>query len=295
MELHQLRYVVAVARTGNFSRAAEQCHVSQPTLSQQIHKLEDELGERLFDRLRRHARLTPAGEAFLPRATRILDEVAAARREMQDAHERVQGRFNLGVLPTIAPYLLPGVVPQFTRAHPDVELIVHEETTERLLKLALACDIDLAVASLPLDDHRFEAETLFDEELFLAIPPGHPLLRKRTLRAADLENERFVLMKEGHCLGDQVLSFCQRRDLRPSVTCRSAQVETLQTLVASGLGISLVPAMARHDGRPDAPAYRSLDGESTRPHRTIVAFWPKNRPPPRPAREFLKLLRERRP
>jgi LysR family transcriptional regulator, hydrogen peroxide-inducible genes activator len=254
-----------------------------------VQKLEDELGERLFERLSRRARLTPAGEAFVPRAARILDEVEAAQRELMDAHDRVHGRFNLGVIPTIAPYLLPRILPAYTQRFPEVELIVNEEKTERLLRLALACEVDLSIASLPMDDARFETETLFEEELKLAIPEGHRLLKKKKLRAADLEEERFVLMKDGHCLGDQVLSFCQKRDLQPSVTCRSAQIETLQTLVSAGLGISLVPDMACHAGRPGAPVYMSL--EDPKPHRTILAAWPKNRPLGRPAREFLKLLR----
>src|SRR5687768_818705 len=132
MELHQLRYVVAVARSGNFSRAAEHCHVSQPSLSQQIQKLEEELGERLFDRLRRHARLTQAGERFLPRAQRILDEVDAAEREAREAQENILGELVIGVLPTIAPYLLPLVIAEFGRSFPGVEIVVQEDTTARL-------------------------------------------------------------------------------------------------------------------------------------------------------------------
>src|SRR5215218_7804273 len=136
MEMHQLRYVVAVARAGNFSRAAEQCHISQPSLSQQILKLENELGERLFDRRKREAKLTSHGEAFLRHAVRILEEVDAAKREATDAKNLLQGTLTIGVLPTIAPYLLPRVLAAFARRYPGVEIIVQEDTTERLLKLA---------------------------------------------------------------------------------------------------------------------------------------------------------------
>jgi LysR family transcriptional regulator, hydrogen peroxide-inducible genes activator len=134
MEMQQLRYVVAVARTGNFSRAAEQCHVSQPSLSQQIQKLEDELGERLFDRMKREAKLTSHGEMFLRRAVKILEEVDAAKREANDARALLRGVMTLGVLPTIAPYLLPGVMSEFTEKFPGVEVVVQEATTARLLK-----------------------------------------------------------------------------------------------------------------------------------------------------------------
>src|SRR5580658_9573473 len=136
MEMHQLRYVVAVARAGNFSRAAEQCHVSQPSLSQQIQKLEDELGQRLFDRMKREAKLTAHGEAFLPRAVRILEEAHAATREANDAQHLLRGTLTFGVLPTIAPYLLPDALAEFTGKFPGVEVLVHEDTTAQLLRLA---------------------------------------------------------------------------------------------------------------------------------------------------------------
>lgn len=288
MELHQLRYVAAVARTGNFSRAAEQCHVSQPSLSQQIQKLEDELGERLFDRTKREAKLTSHGESFLHRAIRILEEVDAAKREAADARELLRGTLAVGVLPTIAPYLLPAVMTAFAGKYPGVEIVVQEDTTARLLKLALACEIDFALASEPIGDARFEVRELFSEELLVAIPPGHPLGRKKKLRAADLEGEKFIVMKEGHCLGDQVLNFCHRRDLRPTVSFRSAQLETIQSLVCAGMGLSLIPATAAKSGRGNQPEFRSL--QPPKPERKIVAAWPKQRLPGRAANEFLQLI-----
>ena len=288
MEMHQLRYVVAVARTRNFSRAAEQSHVSQPSLSQQIQKLEDELGERLFERTKRDARLTPHGEAFLPRALRILEEVEAARQEATDAGELLRGMVTIGVLPTIAPYLLPDVLTQFAKKFPGVEVVVQEDTTAHLLRLVLACEIDFALASHPILDPRLEVRELFTEELLLALPPQHPLTRKRTIGVADLEREPFIVMKEGHCLGDQVLRFCDRRDVRPNVSFRSAQLETVQSLVHAGLGLSLIPAMATKAGRPAQLEYRSLS--SPKPQRRIVAVWSKRRPPGRAMLAFLKIV-----
>ncbi len=288
MEMHQLRYVVAVARTRNFSRAAEQCHVSQPSLSQQIQKLEDELGERLFERTKREARLTSHGEAFLPRASRILEEVDAARREATDAGELLRGMVTVGVLPTIAPYLLPGALAEFTGKFPGVEVVVQEDTTDQLLKLVLGCEIDLALASHPIQDPRLEVRELFAEELLLALPPRHPLARRRTIGVGELENEPFIVMKDGHCLGDQVLQFCDRRDLRPNISFRSAQLETVQSLVHAGLGLSLIPAMAAKAGRRGQPEYRSL--MAPKPQRKIVAVWSKRRPPGRATQAFLKMV-----
>ena len=289
MEMHQLRYMAAVARTGNFSRAAERCHVSQPSLSQQIQKLESELGERLFDRLRRQATLTPAGEAFLPRAERILAEVDAAQREAREACGLIRGKLSVGVLPTIAPYFLPAAVAQFAAQFPGVEVVLQEETTGRLLNMLAACETDLAVVSLPLKDERFEFETLLTEELLLALPAKHPLNRKRTIHLTDLEGERFILMKEGHCLGDQVLGFCTSKDFHPQVSCRSAQVETIQALVRAGLGVSIVPPMATTPTAGPRPQYRSL--AAPRPERTVVAAWFGHRPPGRAGAELLRCLK----
>ena len=291
MEMHQLRYVAAVARTGNFSRAAEECHVSQPSLSQQVQKLEGELGERLFDRMKRAVRLTPAGEVFLRRAARILEEVDAAKREAHDAQHLLRGTVAVGVLPTIAPYLLPPVMAEFAENFPGVEIVLQEDTTARLIKQVLACEIDLAVASEPIQDARLEVRKIFSEELLLALPPGHRLTRKRSVTAADLEGERFIIMRDGHCLGDQVLGFCDRRELRPHISFRSAQLETIQALVQAGLGISLIPAMAVAADRSDRPEYRSM--QAPRPERKIVVLWPKQRPPGRGANEFLKIITAR--
>ena len=288
MEMHQLRYAVAVARTGNFSRAAEQCHVSQPSLSQQIQKLELELGELLFERTRRETRTTSHGEAFLRHAIRILEEVDAAKREAHEAKELLSGSVSIGVIPTIAPYLLPRVMAAFAKKFPEVEMIVQEETTANLLKLLHGYEVDLAIVSLPFETEHLNIENLLTEELFLALPQAHPLVSKRIIKPSDLDQESMIVMKEGHCLGDQVLQFCTRRDLRPIISFRSAQLETIQSLVSAGMGISLIPAMARYSEKKTPPVYRSL--APNKPEREIVSLWPKQRPPGRAAAEFLNIL-----
>ncbi|HEY8965994.1 MAG TPA: LysR family transcriptional regulator substrate-binding protein, partial [Candidatus Methylacidiphilales bacterium] len=156
------------------------------------------------------------------------------------------------------------------------------------LKLALDYEIDFAVASHPIHDERLEVRELFEEELLLALPPAHPLARRRKLDAGDLERERLIVMREGHCLGDQVLRFCERRAVTPGISFRSAQLETIQSLVRAGLGISLVPAMAARADKGEGLVYRPLP--APKPARKIVAFWPKQRPLSRGATEFLKRI-----
>lgn len=291
MEMNQLRYAVAVARAGNFTRAAEQCRVSQPSLSQQIQKLEDELGERIFDRLKRETKLTTYGEVFIRRAVRILEEAELALREASDARSLLSGTLTVGVLPTIAPYLLPDTISAFVQKYPGVEIVVQEDTTAQLLRYLTTYEIDFAIASNPIEDSRFETKELFAEELLLAMPPGHPLARKRTVPAAALKGERLIVMREGHCLGDQVLGFCEHRDMKPIVSFRSAQLETIYALVAAGLGLSLIPAMAADVERSNALELRPI--QSPRPERKILAIWLKQRALGRAAAVFLDLLSAR--
>jgi LysR family hydrogen peroxide-inducible transcriptional activator len=176
----------------------------------------------------------------------------------------------------------------FMEKFPGVEIVVHEDMTAQLVKLAKGCEIDFALVSQPIRHDRLTVRELFSEELLLALPPGHRLTRKRAVTVADLKGERLIVMKEGNCLGDQVLGFCERREVNSKISFRSAQLETIQALVVSGLGISLIPAMAARKPRKDLPEYRSLP--SPRPERRIVAVWPMQRPPAPAANEFLKMI-----
>jgi LysR family hydrogen peroxide-inducible transcriptional activator len=264
MEIHQLRYFLAVAHARNFSRAAERCHVAQPSLSQQIMKLEDELGEKLFERNRRDVALTPSGELFRQHAERVIDELEAAREKIRDVRGLVRGKVELGVLPTVAPYFLPAVLKAFGTAHPGIEVSINEDTTANLARAVESKDLDLALISAPAEGRRLVSTELFTEALWLALPAEHPLTRKRTLSVHDLENEPFIVMKEGHCLGGQALQFCQARGFSPRVSFRSAQIETVHAFVAAGLGVSLVPAMALRTDAHDGVVYRPLKEKPTR-------------------------------
>ncbi len=288
MELHQLRYFLAIVKTGNFSRAAESCHVSQPSLSQQILKLEAELTEKLFERSRRGVRLTPAGEFFRQRAENVLHEVHEAKREVRDAAGDPRGQVHLAALPTIAPYLLPKILRAFSGRCPLVELIVHEETTDRALHGLGNRELDLALVSLPISDGRMEMRRLFREELLLALPRGHALARKRSLRATDLQPENFIFMSDTHCLGAQTLQFCYAQGFSPRVSCLSAQIETVHALVAAGVGVSIVPAMARRRNDSGGVVYRSLG--KARPTRDIALVWNRRRQLSRAGRDLRDYL-----
>lgn len=287
MELHQLRYFLAVARTRNFSRAAEACHVAQPSLSQQIMKLEAELEERLFERTKRDVRLTPAGELFRHHAERVLDEVEQARDKIREIRGLLRGRVVLGALPTVAPYFLPERLRAFADQHPGIEVVVHEDTTAQLAQAVLAKEIDLALVSLPVERRGLASEEFFVEDLLVALPAKHPLAGRRKLALPDLEPEAFILMKEGHCLAGQALQFCHLSGFAPRVSFRSAQIETVMAFVAAGWGLSIVPAMARaQDDRPGV-RYRTLAGMK----RSIGIIRRQGQPLNRAAAALVEFLR----
>ena len=289
MELHQLRYFVAVARTRNFSRAAERCRVAQPSLSQQIIKLEEELGERLFERTKRTVALTPAGEIFRAHAERVLDEVELAGESVREVSGMLRGRVVLGALPTVAPYYLPTRLRTFSEAFPGIEVVVHEDTTDALVRAAMGKEIDLALLSLPGERAGLATEEFFEEPLLVAMPAGHRLASRRALTLDDLAEEPFILMQEGHCLAGQALQFCRLNGFAPRVSFRSAQIETVLAFVAEGWGVSIVPEMAR---KPDVQGvrYRALGGMK----RSIGIVHREARPLSRAARTLVEFLRGRK-
>ena len=250
MELHQLRYFCAVARAGNFTRAAEEQHVAQPSLSQQIRKLEDELGARLFDRLPRFARLTDFGKAFLPKAGEILRQVGQARTEIQEMSQAEVGSVIVGAIPTIAPYFLGPALARFARRYPVVSIRVVEEITPILLDRLHTGRVDLAILALPVRGAELESEELLREPLFAALPEGHRLASCTSLVLSEIGEDPFLLLKEGHCFRENALSACRRSRVNPNVVFESGQFSTIVSMVATGMGVSVVPAMAveRHAG-----------------------------------------------
>lgn len=273
MEMHQLRYFAKVADLGNVTRAAEACHVSQPSLSQQIAKLERELGQPLFERLGRGVRLTEAGKLFKRYSDQILSLTEDARTRVSD--EPDSGRIILAAIPTVAPYYLPGVLSRFAKECPKARVEIVEETTGNILRLLAEGDIDLAIVALPIQAEHVHTRTLFTEELLAVLPSRHPLAAKTKVSLKDLVLEPFVVLNEAHCLTGNTMSFCARHSASPLVTAKSHQLLTVLELVRLGQGVSLVPAMAVPRGRDEGRVYRSLIGD--KPTRTIALAWNRMR------------------
>lgn len=274
MEMHQLRYFVAVARLGNFTRAAEYCNVAQPSLSQQIKKLEASLEETLVHRLSGgKSVLTPAGELLYKRACRILNEVKAAEEELIDRRDVVSGRVRIGAIPTIAPFLLADAVYAFGRDYPEVTLVVQEMTTSQLLEMLDRNELDFAVLSPPLEGGPWQTKELGVEPLYLAANHENALLSLEKISLGDIRDQDFILMSEGHCLTDQVEHFCNRADFRPRVRFMSAQVETLKSLIRAGVGVSLLPAMAMDLNPQSQDSLRFAEFSDPEPKRSVIFAW----------------------
>jgi len=288
MELHQLRYFCAIAETGSFSRAAEQCHVAQPSLSQQILKLEDELGVRLFDRLGRSVRLTEVGKTFLPRARAVLRELEAARGDVVERKDSIAGPVTVGAIPTVAPYLLPSILTAFSKKFPQAQLTVIEEITPVLLDRLRAGTVDVAILALPIRGHEFDSFPLLTEPLFAVLPKKHPLARRRSISLKDVRKEPFLLLRDGHCFRENVVSACDRARVHPQVIFESGQFSSLLGMVGAGMGVSIIPQMAV-DQKASCRYVSISDPEAT---RTIGVVVLRGRSLTRANLGFLSLLRQ---
>jgi LysR family hydrogen peroxide-inducible transcriptional activator len=266
MEIEQLRNFLKVAELGNFTRAAEQVGLSQSALSRSIGRLEDEVGQPLFERQTRKVVLSDPGRVLFDRARKIVSLVEDAKAEICDDGE--SGRIRIAAIPTIAPYFLPECLQSFQQQFPKAQLIVQEDTTDNLLAKLADGEVDVAVAALPIVAKYLEVEPLFDEELLMVSGRHHPLARKKIIRTSDIEEYPFVLLGEAHCLSDNVITFCRQKSFSPVSVERTSQLAMVQELVSLGHGISLVPAMARQRDTSKSRVYRSLSGQ--KPMRTIV-------------------------
>jgi len=276
MNLKDLKYLVALADTGHFGRAAERTFVSQPTLSAQIKKLEDYLGVTLVERQPKNVQLTEVGKLVVARARRMLnegEEIIALARNNTDPFA---GKFKVALIPTIGPYLLPRVMPKLRKALPNLGLMLYEYQTEPLLQRLRDGEIDLGIMALPAPHDGIESRALYEEDFTVALPNDHPLCAKTTIKAQDLKGQTLLLLEDGHCLRDQALEVCSRVDVREPEDYRATSLETLRQMVVAGLGITLLPELA-----VESP-FGSQRGLAVRrfakpvPTRTVGAVWRKS-------------------
>ena len=266
IEFTQITQFLAVAKTGNLTSAAEDLGISQPALSRSIQRLEKLVGEPLFERQSRGVKLTDMGTFFLSRANRIRDLIDETFAEINEASNR--GKIRLAVIPTIAPYLLPKLLKQFGKRHPEIKIQVQEDTTQNIVRLCKDGEVDLAIVALPIHEKYLETEPLFDEELILVVPKGHALEKKKFLKLVDIQEFPFITLDRQHCLSDNIAEFCNRQSFAPITIERTNQLTTIQELVALQHGISIIPAMAQKLDKSNQRVYKTFSGE--KPNRTIA-------------------------
>ena len=269
MDLGELRYFSKIVEHRSFTKAARDCSVSQPALSQQIGKLEKELGQPLFERQGRSIRLTPAGQLLHVQADRILQLADDAKKQITDDGET--GRICISAIPTIAPYLVPPILKSLKAQFSKANFIISEDKTEDLLKRCSNGDVDVGILALPASAKYLTIESMFEEELMLAVSSNNPLCKKTELVGDDLKDEPFVLLRDTHCLVDSIESFCNDNNFQPVATSRIDQLTTVQHLVALDHGISFVPKMASAIDLDGKVIYRSMS--ENQPSRNVALCW----------------------
>jgi len=266
--LQDLRYVVTLAEMKHFARAAEACYVSQPTLSTQIKKLEAELGVALFERTNKRVLTTPAGEGLIAQARVVLQEADKLRDMAQQAHDPMSGPIQLGVIPTLGPYLLPHLVPRLREDYPHLRLYLREDLTAMLVERLRAGILDAILVALPIQSDGLEVLELFHEPFVMALPTGDPLAQKVEVMEADLVDAPLLLLEDGHCLRDQALAVCGF-PARGGEDFRASSLETLRQMVAAGVGCTLLPILAIHSVPPSEPLIELRPFANPAPYRAI--------------------------
>jgi LysR family transcriptional regulator, hydrogen peroxide-inducible genes activator len=272
LSLRALGYLVTLAETRHFGKAAERCFVSQPTLSAQLKKMEDQLGVQLVER-GQQARLTDIGERIVERARRVLDEAREIEELARSFQDPLAGELRVGFIPTVGPYLLPHIAGPLRERFPRLKLLLLEHQTHRLVELLKSGEIDVGVLALPIPAERLVTRTLYAETFQVALPSIHRLARRRRLSLDDLDGETLLLLEEGHCLRDQALAACRLARVREAPDFRATSLETLRQMVAAGVGITLLPSLAVEPPGSRAPAMAVRRFQDPEPTRTIAAAW----------------------
>lgn len=273
MNLRDLRYLVALADHRHFGRAAAACFVSQPTLSTQIRKLEEELGVSLVERAPRKVMLTPAGREAAERARRIVAEVEQMKEAARRSQDPQAGTVRLGLFPTLGPYLLPHVIPGLRARFPQLELLLVEEKSDVLLARLRDGRLDAAILALPVEDEQLHVEPLFSEPFVLAVPDRHPFAARTRLALDDLADQRLLLLEDGHCLREQALDVCQLSGAHEKSEFRATSLETLRQMVAANVGMTLLPMLSVQPPVARSPDIRLLPFEGDPPRREIAMLW----------------------
>jgi LysR family hydrogen peroxide-inducible transcriptional activator len=273
MNVRALQYFVKLADLRHFSKAADACFVSQPTLSTQIKKLEDELGVQLVERSPKNIMLTQVGEEIAERARLVLSDIEQIRAVARRSGNPAEGVLRLGLFPTLAPYYLPHVVPAVRKRYPHMRLQLAEEKTETVLSMLRKGELDAGLLALPIHDEGLEVEALFEEPFVVAVPADHALSKKKSVGLQDLEGEELLLLEEGHCLREHALEVCALAGAHERVDFHATSMETLRQMVAAGVGVTLMPLLSVKPPIAETDNLVIRPFSNPVPSRTIALVW----------------------
>jgi len=293
MNLRDLKYIIAVADTNHFGRAAQRCFVSQPTLSGQIKKLEQELGVAIFERTNRAVKVTPIGEEILIHARQMMEQAEAIVQLAQAHRDPMAGPLRVGAIPTLSPYLMPLILMPLRQKHRQMKLVLAEETTDTRVNRLHNHEIDAALLTTVADADDFESIALFDEPFWIAHSSNHPFYLQDSITRADLDNTELLLLSEGHCLAQQVMDLCHIRERNTSgdmADLRASSLETLLQLVAAGFGSTLVPALAIGGSWSSGSGVVARELEFEDAHRRISIVFRKSFPRKQALRAFADII-----
>lgn len=274
MKIRDFKYIVAAADLKNFTKAAEKCNVSQPTLSAQIKKVENMLGVKIFERGKKEVRVTDEGTSIVAAARRVLAEVEGLYEIGQMSQGPLSGKIRIGGFPTLAPYLFPKIVPQIRTHCPDLRLILIEEKTDVLIRKLKLGELDMAFLALPVYEADLESRHLFDDPFYIATPEDHALSHCSQIGQEALGEHKLLLLGEGHCLRDQSMDICKRYRVSEDADCRTTSLEILRQMVKAGTGITFMPEIAIRDEEDSSIKYIPIKNPA--PHRNIGLVWRKS-------------------
>lgn len=275
MNLRELEYLVAIDEERHFHRAAERCYVSQPTLSGQLKKLEQELGVQLVERTSRQVIMTDVGTAVAAQARQVLAAARGIRDIASSFHDPMAGELHVGLIPTVAPYLLPIIMPVLRRHFPKLKLWLHEQQTAVLLDRLQRAELDLLILALPVETDVFAELDLFKEPFMLAVPAGESLGEKQSISFADIADRELLLLEEGHCLRDHVLDVCLTEGVSESVGFHASSLETLRHMVGEGMGMTFLPQLAVPSRKLKSDPIRYIPFNEPQPSRRISMLYRK--------------------
>lgn len=291
MHLHQLKYFVSIVDTGSITKAAERCFISQPSISQQLGKLEDSIGKKLFSRVKGKLILTEAGQVMYKQAQKILCDVEEAKHQVSDLDDTRGGTVAIGILPTLAPFMLPHTLLALSEKYPEATVTVREEISESIVDAAGRGEIDILIEVLPVEEACLNIEPLFADEFYVAVHQDSPFAERNVIPIEELDGVPFILLEDIHCLARQIEKYCFDKRFMPKALFQASQIATVKHLVELNYGISILPKISIDDATDAAIRYVKLEGDV--PTRKVVLATAKDRYISPAAEHFVSVVKDR--